>query len=105
MIIDTPPVLAVSDALQLAPFTDGILIVADATSTTQGALAHVRERLEQVGANIIGGVLNNLDPSRAKTYPSYYRYYNSYRYRHEPEAAIEGNGKRHAALDPEELWR
>ncbi len=106
VVVDTAPVLAVSDALALAPLSDGVLIVADASSTTRGALAHAREQLEQVSANVIGGILNNLDQSSAKYYPSYYRSYYSYRDQRKPEVTeIETNGKRGAALDPEELWR
>ena len=34
----------------------------------------MREQLEQVGANIIGGIYNNFDPSKAKGYGAYYGY-------------------------------
>lgn len=59
--------------------------MADASTTTRGAVVHLREQLDQVGGNIIGGVFNNFDPSRAKDYSSYYRYYYSYRYQPEDE--------------------
>jgi non-specific protein-tyrosine kinase len=81
VILDTAPVLLVADALALSPFVDGCLLVADAEHTTRGAVAHAREQLEQVGTPIVGSVLNNFDPSKAKAYPSY-GYYSapSYRY-------------------------
>jgi capsular exopolysaccharide synthesis family protein len=75
VVIDTPPILAVSDALVLAPRCDGVLIVADGQSTRRAAVAHAREQLEQVGANIIGSVLNDFDPSQAR-----YEYYQKYYY-------------------------
>jgi capsular exopolysaccharide synthesis family protein len=80
VILDTPPLLAVSDGVSLASRCDGVLMVADARSTARGALAHAREQLEQVGATIVGGVLNNFDASRAR-YSSHYHgyYYASYR--------------------------
>ena len=62
VILDTPPLLAVSDGVSLASRCDGVLMVADARTTARGALAHAREQLQQVGANIVGGVLNNFDP-------------------------------------------
>jgi polysaccharide biosynthesis transport protein len=106
VLVDSAPVLAVSDALALAPMSDGVLIVADAANTTRDALAHTREQLEQVDAHIVGGILNNLDQSRAKYYPSYYRHYYAYRHHQEPEVETGANGKqRGATLDVEELWR
>lgn len=96
VLLDTPPVFAVSDALALAPLSDGVIVVADARSTTRGALSHVREQLDQVGGRILGGVLNNFDPSDAKYHPTYYRYYYTYEYRDatpEPRyQAPNGNG-------------
>jgi capsular exopolysaccharide synthesis family protein len=80
VIIDSPPALVVADALALAPRVDGVLLVADAEATTRGAVMSARSQLEQVGANLIGAVLNNFDPSRAKTHPYYYRYQYRYAY-------------------------
>jgi succinoglycan biosynthesis transport protein ExoP len=80
IIIDTAPVLAVSDALALAPLADGILFVADAESTSRGAVAHAREQLDQVGGEILGAVLNGFDPSKARSYQYAYRYEYRHRY-------------------------
>jgi non-specific protein-tyrosine kinase len=79
VIVDTAPVLAVADALALAPRCDGVLLVVDASETTHTALRIAREQIEKVGGDIVGGVYNNFDPSSAKTYGSY-RYYSSYGY-------------------------
>ncbi|MDP9299900.1 MAG: CpsD/CapB family tyrosine-protein kinase, partial [Actinomycetota bacterium] len=83
VILDTAPVLLVADALALAPLVDGVLFVVDAETTHRGAVVQARESLEQVGAPLIGSVLNNFDPSKARAY-SYYGYYgpnrNRYRY-------------------------
>lgn len=106
VVIDTPPVLAVSDALILAPSSNGVLVVADATTSTRGGIAHLREQLDQVESKVVGGVLNNFDPSRAKYQPSYYRY--SYQYRYTPEsdrAAQSPDGERLPASAPEDIWR
>ena len=82
IVIDTPPVLAVSDALILARLADGVIVVADAASTTRGALVQTREQLEQIGSRIIGAIYNNFDPSKSKSYSS--GYYHGYYARHEP---------------------
>lgn len=105
VIIDTPPLLAVADALVLAPKSDGVLVVVDAGTTTRGAVAHSREQLEQVGANIVGGVLNDYDPQRGKYYPNYYGYDHSYRYK--DDRSVEppsGNGSQRVA-SPIDMWQ
>lgn len=76
IVIDTPPVLAVSDALILAGLADGAIVVADAASTTRAALVQTREQLEQIGSRIIGGIYNNFDPSKSRSYS--YGYYQGY---------------------------
>lgn len=76
VLIDTAPVLAVTDALTLASMADATLLVADASSTTRGAVAHAVQRLEQVNAQLLGAILNNFDPSKASLYQHYY--YDSY---------------------------
>ncbi len=106
VIVDTPPVLAVSDVLTLAPRMDGVLIVADAQSSHRGAIAHLRDQLEQVGGNVIGAVLNNFDPSSAKYYPAYYRYTYTYRYRDEDgRDRRERRGREQADGTLEDIWQ
>jgi capsular exopolysaccharide synthesis family protein len=104
VILDTPPLLAVSDGVSVASRCDGVLMVADARTTARGALTHAREQLEQVGANVVGGVLNNFDPSRARYYSHYHgSYYASYR----PK---EGRDRRTRPSDapqdsdPDQMW-
>ncbi|MGQ0668922.1 MAG: polysaccharide biosynthesis tyrosine autokinase [Actinomycetota bacterium] len=105
VIIDTPPLLAVADALVLAPKSDGVIIIADSGTTTRGAVAHTREQLQQVGAKIVGGVLNNFDPQRGKYYANYYGYDNSYRYKDDrPVEPPSGNGSQRVA-SPIDMWQ
>jgi capsular exopolysaccharide synthesis family protein len=80
VILDSAPALVVADALTLAPFVDAALFVADAEHTTRSAVIHARNQMEQVNASIIGAVLNNFDPSKAKSSPYYYSYYYTYKY-------------------------
>lgn len=72
VLIDTPPSLVVADALELAPKTDGIIIVVDGSKTTRQAATHLRHQLERVGGLIVGGILNNLDPGQEVSYGRYY---------------------------------
>jgi capsular exopolysaccharide synthesis family protein len=58
IVLDCPPALVVADALALAPLVDAVLVVADARRSDRELLGRMREELEQVGARIVGGVLN-----------------------------------------------
>ncbi|HET7929427.1 MAG TPA: polysaccharide biosynthesis tyrosine autokinase, partial [Actinomycetota bacterium] len=79
VVVDTPPALFVSDAMIVAPRVDGVLIVVDADETTAGAASHAVDQLEQVGAKVIGSVLNGFDASRARYYGRYaYHYHHRY---------------------------
>jgi capsular exopolysaccharide synthesis family protein len=63
VIVDTPPALLFSDMLGLAPHCDGTLLVARAGETDGHAFDHTVERLGDVGADLVGCVLNEFDAS------------------------------------------
>jgi capsular exopolysaccharide synthesis family protein len=93
VIIDSPPLIPVSDARILARYTDGILLVVKLGSTTREALVQVAREVSSVDARILGAVLNDLDIRRRRYYGySYYGYYGkypSYSYYHEDEGKPE----------------
>lgn len=103
VIIDAPPILAVSDALILAPKSDGVVIVAGAGNTSRGAAVTTREQLDQVEARVVGCVLNNFHPGQAKYYPYYYRYYTTYGYYEDADGRFAGNGHEEEKV-PESVW-
>ena len=59
VLIDTSPVVAVTDAAVLAPQVDGVLLVLQAGYTRRDRAREARQILEKVKAHIIGVVLNN----------------------------------------------
>lgn len=75
IVIDSPPVGPVTDAVILSTRVDASIMVIRALSTTRDAALHARRALEDVRANLVGAVLNAADPARAD-YPYYYRYSN-----------------------------
>lgn len=79
VLIDGPPVLALADAITLAPMADGVLLVADAQNTDGPAVEHARQQIDRVHAHVIGAVLNNFDPAKARAQSYYYQDYYSYR--------------------------
>lgn len=70
VLIDTPPIIAVTDAAVLAPRADGVLLVINAGKTRRDLAVKARDMLRQVNANLLGVVLNN-----AQIDKSAYAYY------------------------------
>lgn len=75
VIFDSPPLGAVTDAAVLAPQLDATLVVVKAHTTTRDALASALRQLRDVAANVVGGVLNDVDPKRKGYGASDYYYY------------------------------
>jgi Mrp family chromosome partitioning ATPase/capsular polysaccharide biosynthesis protein len=61
VILDTPPLLAVTDAAVLATKVDGILLVAAMDETHRGALRRAKAALEGSPARLLGVVLNKVE--------------------------------------------
>ncbi len=74
LIIDTPPVHAAADALILGSMADGVLLVLRAGRSERDASKEALQRLSNVGAHVIGAVLNDPD-HKVPEYGSYYYYY------------------------------
>ncbi|MGV8804895.1 MAG: polysaccharide biosynthesis tyrosine autokinase [Polaromonas sp.] len=79
VLIDTPPVLAVSDTQVLAPHAGTVFLVARAEVTALGELQESAKRLGQIGVPVKGVVFNDLDTSRQR-YGGYGYKYSRYRY-------------------------
>ncbi|WP_293634787.1 polysaccharide biosynthesis tyrosine autokinase [Polaromonas sp.] len=79
VLIDTPPVLAVSDTQVLAPHAGTVFLVARAEVTALGELQESTKRLGQTGVPVKGVVFNDLDTSRQR-YGGYGYKYSRYRY-------------------------
>ncbi|MGL5616001.1 MAG: CpsD/CapB family tyrosine-protein kinase [Sarcina sp.] len=71
IIIDSPPIHAVSDAQILATKVDGTLLVVKAEKTKKDSVQRAKEQINKVNGKIIGAVLNSVDSKRDK----YYYYY------------------------------
>jgi capsular exopolysaccharide synthesis family protein len=67
VILDTPPVLALTDAAILAALADGVVLVVRAGKTDRDAVQEAFRQLTAVGARVVGTVLN--DPT--ETAPRY----------------------------------
>lgn len=73
IIIDSPPVLAVTDASVLSPLVDGIVLVAAAGQVNREMAQRAKSQLDAVKARVLGVVLNGVEDD-ASGYYSYYYY-------------------------------
>ena len=87
IIVDSPPVNVVIDAVALSPRCDGVLLVVRANSSERGALIHAMEQLDYVKAKVLGFVFNAVTSETGSGYGKYryhqysrYKYYNRYSY-------------------------
>ena len=78
IIVDTPPIGAVTDAAVLATMVDGVILVVHAGKTRRQIVSRGIEQLRYISAPIIGVILNNLRIGRGRYYPGYYHYYYYY---------------------------
>jgi capsular exopolysaccharide synthesis family protein len=74
IILDAPPLLGFPEPLEMAAAVDGVIVVARAGQTDRSAVAAVLDTLNDLRANVLGLVLNEV---RKETSSSYY-YYDSY---------------------------
>ena len=92
VLLDTPPILAVPEALQLARDVQSILLVVQSGHTTRPALQMAAEQLARIEAPVLGVVLNRVDLTSKYSYYTYYypyRYYYSYYFRAEESSKRE----------------
>lgn len=79
VIFDSPPVLAVTDAIVLAASADGVVLTVHGGQTPRELVQRSAEKLRQANIPVLGAILNNLDLHQyGYTYrKSYYDYYES----------------------------
>ncbi|WP_394174015.1 GumC family protein [Thalassotalea litorea] len=80
IIIDTPPILAVSDAILIAGVSDALIYVVKAEATKEQQIKAGLKRLRTSGVDISGVVLNRVDMNKAQAYQAFEGYYDQYGY-------------------------
>lgn len=85
VIIDTPPINLVSDALVISQKCDGLLLIVRSNVTTYDSFQHTIDNTKELNIKILGVVINGTDSEKTYKYSKYgkYRYnrYGYYRYR------------------------
>ncbi|HVM76069.1 MAG TPA: polysaccharide biosynthesis tyrosine autokinase [Candidatus Saccharimonadales bacterium] len=87
VVIDSPPIMAATDAVVLSVQTDGVLLVVRSGETPKEAFTRTRDLLTSVKCHLLGVVLNAVDASAPDYYYSY-RYY-PYSYGYGPQEALD----------------
>jgi polysaccharide biosynthesis transport protein len=108
IVIDSPPIMAATDAVILSVQADGVLLVVRSGETPKEAFTRARDLLIGVKCHVLGVVLNAVDSSAPDYYYSYRYYPYSYGYgpqeateaAHEPDSAY--SKPRRGALPPED---
>ncbi len=87
ILIDTPPVGVIVDALELAKYSDGVVIVVEYNKGRKQEIGEIVSSLTKAGSKVLGAVMNGVDLDsfrnrtyyyRSERYSSYYRYASSY---------------------------
>lgn len=85
VVIDSPPIMAATDAVILSALTDGVLLVVWSNETPKEAFSRTRDLLAAVKGRLLGVVLNAVNPGGADYYYSYRYYPYSYGYGEDEE--------------------
>ncbi len=72
ILLDTPPILSVTDASALSRYADGVIIVSALGKSTHDEVKATKRTLERVNANILGVVLTFAENNRRGYYYNYY---------------------------------
>ncbi|MGU3650780.1 polysaccharide biosynthesis tyrosine autokinase [Mycolicibacterium sp. A43C] len=89
VIVDSTPLLAVTDAALLAVSADGAIIMTRFGQTKRDQLNHAVENLDSVGSPLLGAVFTMVPPRGGSTYSYNYAYYGT-------ETSASGTGAQHA---------
>jgi polysaccharide biosynthesis transport protein len=103
VIVDSPPMLAVTDSAVLAQHTDGVVLVLRSGETEQRAAERSVEQLRRLNVRVFGAVLNEV--ATTTTEESYYlQYYYAYQPRQEAPAEEEGWARLKKGLSRARFW-
>ena len=85
IIIDSPPILAVTDSAILATHTDGMVLVLRSGETEQRAAERAVDQVRRVGVRVFGAVLNEVSSTTVEE-----SYYMQYYYNYHPKERARG---------------
>jgi succinoglycan biosynthesis transport protein ExoP len=96
IVIDTPPVLGLSETAFLQNHADGVALVVKAAATTRTDASLAFQQLQKLGGHFYGFILNQVDFSKVQNQYYYYYYSSSYYDSNWDESGEESERKRHS---------
>lgn len=75
ILMDSPPILAVTDALVVAPLTDGVILIVWSGKTTRESLKAAKAKLDLLNIKTLGVVINHLKPRDQEYHYKHYHYH------------------------------
>ena len=91
VLIDTPPLVGISDSSIIAKEADGAIIVVQYRKYPREMLTKAKQMIESVGVDVIGAVLNNINVMRDDYYYYYHSYYSDYYNSSQSEEPMDDN--------------
>lgn len=77
VFVDTPPILPVADATEIAPLMDAVFMVYTVGKIGRGVLKRAKSNLDNVDAKVSGVILNKVKPEAG---PEYFKYHSQHYY-------------------------
>lgn len=89
IVIDSPPITSFTDGVLISSLVDGVILVVHGGKTSRQVVRRTRQMLQEIGAKIIGVVLNKADLHSNE----YYYYHHNYKgYYSQPDSEVGRNG-------------
>src|SRR5438552_3489239 len=88
IVIDSPPVNSFTDGVLIGSMVDGVLLVVHGGKSSRDVVRRSRQLLLDVGAKIVGVVLNNVSVRSHEYYYYYQRYYHQSYYTQDPSEEV-----------------
>jgi capsular exopolysaccharide synthesis family protein len=91
VLIDTPPLVGISDSSIIAKETDGAILVVQYRKYPREMLNKAKQMIESLGVPVVGAVLNNINVMRDDYYYYYHSYYSDYYHSSQSEVPMDDN--------------
>jgi succinoglycan biosynthesis transport protein ExoP len=85
VVVDSPPIASFTDGVLIASMVDGVVLVVNAGETSRQVVRRSKQLLTDIGARILGVVLNNVNLRSQDNYYYYQSYYYRNGYNSDPE--------------------
>lgn len=85
VVVDSPPIASFTDGVLVASMVDGVILVVHSGKSSRQVVRRSRQLLQDIGAKILGVVLNNVNLRSQDNYYYYQSYYHRDSYNHDEE--------------------